>query len=87
MANELCASGFSRPWDGNYTLISDGLWTNGSYFIFRDPWYWYVSSSLNLYYEPYRKASRPYDIYNPSPAGNFTGLDGNPDGIVNLGIC
>jgi len=97
MANELCANGFANPdINGTYTLYSIDLWTNGTYWIYKDSWWWMISKSPTFNYHPeYLTAIKAYvpgswangeyfDI-GPWVNGNYT--LGSHMGYVDLGIC
>lgn len=86
MANELCASGFGTAVDGNYHLVSIDHWTNGTYWIYKDSYYWMISSSEFLYETGYIVARKAY-VAGSWADGAYTGVDGNPSGNVALGIC
>lgn len=90
MANEICLSGFGgAEWEGNYTISSMDYWSNssGTYWVFRDANYWYISSSPYFFYYPYVKARKAFSASSPGVWGNYTGVDGNPDGLVEWGVC
>jgi hypothetical protein len=86
MANELCASGFGTAVDGNYQLMYRDHWTNGTYWIYKDSWYWMISNSEFYYGEGYIVARKAY-VAGSWANGSYTGVDGNPSGNVALGIC
>ena len=94
MANEFCAYGFGEDWDGTYAVDFDkagkescaDLWTNGSYWIYRNSYYWMISASPYLYDDRYLVARKAYED-GSSPVGSYTGYNGNPDGAVKEGVC
>ena len=86
MANELCASGFGNDIDGQYNLMYRDHWSNGIYWIYKDSYYWMISSSEFLYGEGYIVARREY-IEGSWADGSYDGVDGNPSGVVALGVC
>jgi hypothetical protein len=96
MANELCASGFGNGIDGQYNLMYTDHWTNGTYWIYKDSWWWMISTSEFLYEPTYLVAIKPYtagtwangDYYAVGPweNGNWTHND-SPIGTISLGVC
>lgn len=88
MANELCASGFGTAVDGNYTMNyrDRDHWTNGTYWIYRDSFYWMISSSEFLYGTGYIVARKDY-VPGSWANGHYDGVDGHSSGDVALGVC
>lgn len=86
MANELCASGFGTAVDGQYALISVDHWSNGTYWIYKDSYYWMISSSEFLYETGYLVARKAY-VAGSWADGDYVDVDGNPSGVVALGTC
>lgn len=88
MANELCVSGFSSAINGNYALMYEDHWKkiDGDYWIYKDSYYWMISSSEFLYETGYIVAKKSY-VAGSWVDGHYTGVDGNPDGDVVLGVC
>ena len=99
MANELCASGFTGPLsgiNGNYTLISRDHWTNGIYWVYKDSFFWMISTSEFIYEHPdYLVAIKEYtqgswangDYYSVGPFVNGNLTLGTIIGNVSLGVC
>jgi hypothetical protein len=70
MANELCASGFTVPdVDGQYNLMYTDHWknANGKYWIYKDSYFWMISSSEFLYETGYLVAKK---LYTPGSWAN-----------------
>jgi hypothetical protein len=86
MANELCAYGFDNDIDGQYYLMYNDHWCNGTYWIYKDSFNWIISDSEFLYGEPYLKAIKQYSV-GSGPNGEYNGVSGNPNGTIALGIC
>lgn len=86
MANELCASGFGNDIDGQYDLMSVDHWTNGTYWIYKDSYYWMISTSEYMYEPGYLVARKEY-VAGSWADGHYEGVDGNPSGDVALGTC
>ena len=95
MANELCVSGFGNAIDGNYKLEKTDRWTNETYWIYKDSYFWIISSSPYLYETNYVKAIKKYipgswvdgDYYAVGPWVNGEYTTGAYLGHVSLGIC
>lgn len=77
----IIATGFDRAWDGVYTLYYPDHWTNGTYWIYRDSFYWYISESPYLYGDSYIKAYLVFESV-VDPRGSYIGTSGNPNGSV-----
>jgi hypothetical protein len=91
MANELCATGFNASIAGQYNLMYTDHWrkvdeTNGIYWIYKDSYYWMISTSEFLYETGYVVARKAY-VAGSWADGNYTGVNGNPSGVVTLGVC
>jgi hypothetical protein len=99
MANELCASGFTGSLsgvNGEYKLISVDHWTNGTYWIYKDSYFWMISRSSTLYeYPDYLVAIKSYvagswangDYHAVGTWTNGNWTEGAIIGMVNLGTC
>jgi hypothetical protein len=96
MANELCASGFVDTLiNGQYELMYVDHWTNGNYWIYKDSFFWMISSSPTTYELPYLVAIKEYiagswangDYYSVGDIidGNYT--LGDKVGQVSSGTC
>jgi len=99
MSEEICASGFTGinvGQNGTYSETDRNLWYNGEFYIFRDFEYWKVcdcqfrferaEAIAEGYSEGHLKAIKTFTP-GSSPAGHYTGVDGNSDGDVVLGHC
>ena len=86
MANEICASGFGNDIDGQYELKYRDHWSNGKYWIYRDSFYWMISTSEFLYYGDYLVATKPYNA-GEGVDGNYDDIQGDPYGTISLGTC
>jgi len=85
---------FSAAWDGIYTQIDRGMWFNGNaaspYYLYRDFENWKICNSRYVC-QPveaipslgHLKAIKAFTV-GSTPAGNYTGVDGNPNGKVEL---
>lgn len=91
MSFEICATGFDAGVNGTYSAIYGEVdhWSNGTYYLYHDSFYWYISDSDYTWEEGHRKARKAYEVGNDyvKPTGNYTGLDGNPDGVIIDGSC
>lgn len=95
MANELCAYGFGSAIDGTYQLMYQDHWTNGTYWIYKDSFWWMISTSEFLYdtdhlvciktYVAGSWANGTYYSVGPWEDGNYT--LGTLMGYVRLGEC
>ncbi len=86
MSNELCLTGFGSGIDGQYYLMYDSHWSNGTYWIYRDSFYWFISSSEFLYGEGYVIARKDY-VAGSWANGSYYGVYGGSSGNVELAIC
>lgn len=100
----LCASGFGNDIDGTYTILridkyvlasSNYPWTNGTYYLNHDDFWWMICDSDTMFDAVNSKfplitghlmAKKAY-VRGSSPAGHYTGVDGNPSGDVVIGSC
>ena len=92
MEHIACAYGFGEAWDGEYKLIQQDHWSNadGSYWIYHDPWFWYISDSQYRHNREHVKATKPYGRGVGGASwidGPYSGCNGNPSGYVKLGTC
>lgn len=90
MALHICASRFSKDWDGTYEqqdVDTYRLLPAQAYWIYHDSWYWYISTSQYLYEEIRIVARKDFTPGLVDPTGNYTGVDGLPDGIISQGDC
>jgi len=84
----LTASGFGEDWDGTYVYqYQKDKWKNGDYWIFRNSYYYMISSSEYLFFEEEHLKARmalPMDNNAPidDPTGNYNGVNGEPNGSV-----
>lgn len=90
MAQELIVTGTtSQDWDGRYimqynTMNSNcDIWKHETkeYFIFRNSWYWMLSSGGCYMEDSYLKATKLY-ASGSTPTGHYDGINGNPDNDV-----
>ena len=101
MGKEICVNGFGMPWDGVYTIdfvrsskeSQADLWVNtdNTYWVWRNAFKWIITSNPHHVFEKYIVAEKMYDR-NGEPAlnyvdGNYTGVNGNPNGNIKLGVC
>ena len=87
MAIHICAKGFGENWDGTYEQIEFDRYAkmpDQDYWIFHDSWYWFISTSQYQYGEPRRLAQMEFDTAIVDPKGDYTGIDGEPDGTVSI---
>lgn len=79
----ITASGFDRPWDGDYMLTFPDKWKHesGDYWIYTDGRFFYLSDSRYLYYIPRSKARIKFPEHF-DPTGNYAGLGGEPNGVL-----
>jgi len=98
MANELCASGFGSDVDGQYNLMSNEHWqnSNGKYWIYKDSFFWMISTSEFFWDKNHIVAIKAYvpgswanGTYNtPEKEAGYAGyIEGTPMGSVSLGTC
>lgn len=89
MSFEICASGFNANVNGTYSMVSTDHWTNGTYYLWHDPWYWYISISEHQFRDEYSVARKTYEDGTEyvKPTGNYEGLYGNPNGVIVDGNC
>lgn len=81
MSTTVIATGFDRDWDGTYVLTYPDKWTNGTYWLYHDSYYWYISVSQYLYGPAFSKAKMVFTGL-VDPKGNYDGIYGNPNGEV-----
>lgn len=89
MALHICAS-FGRDWDGTYVQVDVDNYAkvpNQDYWIYHDSWFWYISDSAYKYDDERSVAKKPFTPLVVEPAGNYVGVNDEPDGIVRKGEC
>ena len=94
MSFEICASGFDANVNGTYSMIATDIWSNGTYYIYHDSYYWYISDSQYTWEITHRVARRTYEVatdytrvYGNGAYGDYTGLDGHSSGRIADGSC
>jgi hypothetical protein len=90
MGFRLCASDFSRDWDGTYEQIDFDTYElipSRNYWIYHNSYYWYISDSPYRYDSSHVVAYKTFVPGVVDPSGSYTGMDGDPSGIVRLGVC
>jgi hypothetical protein len=78
-----------KDWDGEYIMLYDTTNSNTDhwkhkdkeYYVYRDPWKWFISNSNYYYREENLVAVKDY-IYGSSPVGPYVDMDGNPNGTI-----
>jgi len=89
---DIKAYNFGRDWDGIYSMIDTYVWSNGTYFLYTNGFYWMISES-QYFFDPvnldfstvpgHLKAQKEY-VATSTPAGTYVGVDSNPSGTVIL---